>query len=136
MKIKNTIVTIISIALFFADSAYPVMAEEATQPTIAMVSGGVGDAGMAAINGVSQDYNLKLIFANPQGEYLADVGVVISDKKGNVVVNTEEIGPVLLIKLKPGTYNLSSKTEKETKTSKVVVRAGSLRTYYIHISDS
>lgn len=112
-------------------------AQEVNQPPQAeMVSGGIGDTGMENIVAAQKDYNLKLVFAEKNGEYLADVGVTIQDRKGNTVINTDSVGPILLVKLKPGTYTISSSTDKETETRKIAVSNTGLSTYYIHLNAS
>jgi len=111
-------------------------AEQQVQPQAEMVSGGIGDTGMDTIATTQKNYNLKLIFAEPNGEYLADISAVMHDKKGNTVLDANSVGPIVLVKLKPGTYTLSSTAGKETKTSKVIVHNTGLSTYYIHLNDS
>ena len=116
-----------STALYAADA--PV----AEQP-IQMTSGGVGEKGMDDITAVQQHYSLKLVFAKTNGEYQADVGVQISDHKGNTVVNTTAKGPVLLVNLAPGVYTVSASLEGETKTKRVVAHEDGLMTYFIRLN--
>jgi hypothetical protein len=142
MKIKTKLtITLISImlssTLLSAANAQEANQQAMAQPPQAeIVTGGIGDGGMDAITAAQKNYDLKLIFSNPGGEYLSDVSLVIHNKKGDMVINTNSVGPVALVKLRPGTYTVSSSTGKETKTSKVVVKATGLSTYYIHLNDS
>lgn len=139
MKINNKFASIfITILLGSAalSNAQTQEVEQQSQPQTEMVSGGIGDSGMDTIATTQKNYNLKLIFSEPDGEYLADISAVIHDKKGNTVLDTHSVGPIVLVKLKPGTYTLSSTSGKETRTSKVVVHNTGISTYYIHLNDS
>ena len=128
MKIKNILAVSLIASLLLYTGVY------AQENNVEMVSGGVGDAEMDDITVAQKNYTLKLIFANSSGEYLADVSVVIKDKKGDTIVDTSSVGPVLLLKLKAGTYNVSASTDKETKTNKITVRKTGLTTQYFHIN--
>ena len=128
MNIKNILAATFVATLILSTSVY------AEENSVEMVSGGVGDAEMDDITVAQKNYTLKLIFANSAGEYLADVSVVIKDKKGDTIVDTSSVGPVLLVKLKAGTYKVSASTDKETKTNKIIVHNSDLTTRYIHIN--
>lgn len=137
MKNKLAIVFITSLlcsTVFSSPKAQEADSQMNSAPQVEMVSGGIGDGGMEAIEEKQKDYSLKLVFADADGEYLADVKVLIKDRKGNEVVNTDSVGPVLLLKLKPGVYTVSSTTNKETKSQKVTVRNKGTSSYYVHIN--
>jgi hypothetical protein len=91
---------------------------------------------MDDIAAVQQRYSLKLVFAQTNGEYLADVGVQVSDIKGNTVVETSSAGPVLLINLMPGSYTVRASLNGETKTQHIVVRNHELMTHFIRLRGS
>ncbi len=113
----------------------PILYAAETQPEqrqTPMVSGGIGDAELEDISAIQKQYRLKLVFAETMGAYVADVGVQVHDRRGNMLVNTVSQGPILLINLTPGTYILSSTVPGETKTQRIVVRGDSLETHYIH----
>jgi hypothetical protein len=75
------------------------------------VSGGIAVSGMRAIDAEEHAYNLKMLFVGgADGEYLADVAVNIKDSKGNTLLSTTAEGPVLLVKMPPGHYTVSTKT--------------------------
>lgn len=116
-------------------SATPLYAAEtpAGKPQVQMISGGVGESEMDSMSAAQKDYPLKLIFTQPNGEYLANVSVTIRDKDKNIVVDTSSQGPVVLIGLKPGTYTLVSTAAGDSKTQRIVVRTRGLSTYHIHL---
>jgi hypothetical protein len=72
------------------------------------ISGGVADSGMRAIDAEEKAYNLKILFTAGR-EYLADVGVRIVDSKDNEVLSTTTQGPVLLVRMPPGSYVVETK---------------------------
>ena len=95
------------------------------------VSGGVGDTDLARITALERDYSLKLIFTAIEGNYLADVGVKVTDGKGQPVIAAVSDGPVFLARLPAGSYNVAATYEGKTMTRKVSVPASGLRTEYL-----
>jgi len=85
------------------------------------VSGGVAVSGMRAIDAEEHAYNLKMLFVGgAEGEYLADVAVNIKDAKDNSLLSTTTEGPVLLVKLPPGHYTVSTQTSNGTMLTRHV----------------
>ncbi len=80
-----------------------------TQNGIAYLSGGIGSDQVTAMKAAARDYALMLTCSvQNSGEYLADVKVSITDKAGNVVLETVTEGPILLARLSPGQYHVSA----------------------------
>lgn len=139
MYVKKEFVAIVLTTLFCSALLSPVQAQETSpKPQAEIASGGIGDAGMDNIKAAQKNFSLKLIFSNPSGQYLADVNVSIADKQGDTVLDTHSVGPVLLVKLEPGTYSVTSSTgaSTESKTIKLAVYKTGLTTHYIHLKDS
>jgi hypothetical protein len=103
-------------------------AEGQNSTGVAYLSGGVGESGRAEIEAVQDQYSLKLVFAYTNGEFLAEVNVVITDATGNVLVSTEADGPWLLVALPAGTYKVAATVAGETKVENVSVAATGLKT--------
>jgi hypothetical protein len=76
--------------------------------SVKFVSGGVGEDSAARIAALSKDFNLKLLFAQKDGHYLADIAVSISDARGGKVLEAVSEGPWLLAKLAPGKYQVTA----------------------------
>lgn len=87
------------------------------------VTGGVGEGERARILGIAEDFNLKLLFAEKAGPYLADVQVAISRRDGRKVLELAADGPFLLAKLPPGEYRISATAEGQEQTRDVKVSA-------------
>ncbi|WP_462322473.1 peptidase associated/transthyretin-like domain-containing protein [Halochromatium sp.] len=95
---------------------------------VAYIAGGVGESGRAEINAMQDQYSLKLVFAYTNGEFLAEVDVVIVDSTGKTLVATDADGPWLLVDLPAGTYEIEATVNGETKTERVTVPASGLKT--------
>jgi hypothetical protein len=74
---------------------------------VAAISGGIGEGALAAMKAKESEYNVKLVFTLTEGNYLADVGVVLRDAAGKTVVERVADGPILLARLPAGTYTAS-----------------------------
>jgi hypothetical protein len=103
-----------SVALITALSGIPpvVLAQEGAleiqnHQGIAFVTGGVGEEERDFLRTVDKDFNLKLMFAIKEGNYLSDVQVSIRDKKGQPVLEAVANGPFFYANLPPGTYTVA-----------------------------
>jgi len=72
---------------------------------IRYISGGVGEGERAELNALSNQFNLRLMFAmQGSGEYLSAVRVNILDPRGGSILSVESKGPWFLAQLPPGDY--------------------------------
>jgi hypothetical protein len=95
-------------------------AKPADNGKVLYISGGVAVSGMRAIDAEEKLYNLKMLFAAGDA-YLANVGVHMKDSKGTEVLDTTTRGPVLLVKMPPGSYTVEAKTESGAMITKHVI---------------
>jgi hypothetical protein len=91
------------------------------------VSGGVGADARQELLAKEREYNLKIIAADKSGDYLADVQVVIESARKERVLDTTMDGPILLVKLAPGTYTVRATLDAKTLTRTVTIAAQGLR---------
>lgn len=98
---------------------------------ISFVSGGIGEAEQQQLRAREGEYNLKLVFTLTEGNYLADVNVVVSDAKGGKLVEHQAGGPFFMVKLPAGQYSVAATYDGKTVTRKVTVGARGLRTEYL-----
>ena len=78
---------------------------------IRYVSGGVGEGERAELDALSNQYNLRLLFAmQGSGEYLAAVRVNILDAQGGTVLAAESRGPWFFTQLPAGDYSVDVST--------------------------
>ena len=77
---------------------------------------------------MEKDFNLKLVFALGNGEYLADVDVSVVDAANRVVLDTSSEGPWLLARLPAGNYQVNANYHGSVERRAVAVGATGLRT--------
>ena len=91
------------------------------------MSGGAGADARAELLAKERDYNLKIIAADTSGDYLSDVQVVIDSSRKERVLDTTMSGPILLVKLAPGTYTIKATSDAKTLTRIVTIASQGLR---------
>ena len=99
--------------------AAPVAA--ATQSGVSFVSGGIGENSIAALKAREKEFNLKLIFTLIEGNYLADVGVRITDAAGRLVIDHVTEGPIFMARLPAGAYNVQATYNGKAQARKISV---------------
>jgi hypothetical protein len=105
---------------------------EAVRPDgeVAYVSGGIGIAAQEQLRARESEFNLKLVFALAEGNYLADVGVVVKDAMGRTVINSTADGPFFMARLPAGSYMVRATYDGMTQARAVKV-GNRLRTEYL-----
>ena len=122
------------VAAVLAASLTAGLLQAAETPPIPMLSGGIGEAEIVRMTVAEKDYNFKLVFADETGAYLAEIALVIRDDKKNVVVNAQSLGPIVLITLKPGVYELTATSMRGiTKTENITIGERDLITRYVRL---
>ena len=94
-------------------------------------SGGIGDTELARLAALEKAYNLKLVFSLLEGNYVADVRVVIRGAAGGKAYEHFAEGPLLLARLPAGQYEVAATYEGRTLTRRVKVVDNRLRTEYL-----
>jgi hypothetical protein len=94
-----------------------------TQNGITYVTGGVGQPASTAMRAAAGRYSLMMTFAQRNGDFLNDIKVRITDKKGRSVLNILS-GPILLVDLPPGWYKVRAQFNGHTRVRTVDVRRG------------
>ena len=89
---------------------------------IAYMSGGIGLDEREQMVKMEQSYNLKLIFAVQQGNFLTGVHVTITDSSGKTLLNAVSDGPWFYAALPAGTYTVAATNQGQTisKAARVV----------------
>lgn len=92
---------------------------------VAYLTGGIGDDERAELEAAKADYSLHIINARKSGEYLEDTRTQISRKDGKQYVPLLDVnaGPLLYVKLTPGTYLVEATRYGITKKKNVVIGA-------------
>jgi hypothetical protein len=72
------------------------------------LTGGIGETERAAILAAAADFNLKLLFAEKGGAYLADIAVLVRDADGKTALELKADGPLVLARLPAGDYRIAA----------------------------
>ena len=91
------------------------------QGDVSWTSGGVGLDESHALLSEQAHWPLSLRFTGPTADYLAGVRVRIVGNGGADVLNTESMGPYMLVKLPPGSYTVYAKYKDQEKKQAVTV---------------
>ena len=88
------------------------------------VCGGIGSDESTAMRGAMKSHPLSLLFARKDGAYLADVDVRIQGTAGAPALTLRANGPVCLVDLPAGRYNVEATTEGMTQKQEVTLGGG------------
>ncbi len=93
-----------------------------TVTTSTYLNGGIGLDEQVAMHRALKDFPLRMSFSESQdGEFLADIPMVISDSRGNSVFELRNAGPMLYVMLPPGRYEVSARFKGVTQTQGVTL---------------
>ena len=101
----------VGIALSINLSSVAAQPEVHQQGEITYVSGGIGIEGRDALTAIAEQFNVKVVLAWDEGNYLSGVRVDIQNLQGETVVSTETEGPWFYASLSPGTYMIAASYE-------------------------
>jgi hypothetical protein len=86
------------------------------------VNGGVGKDEEVAMHRIAKEFPLRMTFTERKdGEFLADVPVVIADARGNPVFELPKAGPMLYVMLPNGKYEVSARFKGLTESQEVTL---------------
>jgi hypothetical protein len=95
---------------------------------ITYLSGGVGKPEREQLQALEKEFNLKLVFTQVDGKFVAAVRVVVSDATGRKLLEHVADGPLFMARLPAGEYSIAATFAGSTQTRKVDVAANRLRT--------
>lgn len=107
----------------------PAQEKVVTHNNVSFVSGGVGVDSEERLKAREKAFNLKLVFILMEGNYLADISVIVKDAGGKTLVEHVADGPFFMAKLPAGSYSVTLGNNGQTQTRKVKV-GDRLRTEY------
>jgi len=87
--------------------------------TVSYVSGGIGADAIADLRAQEAQYNLKLVFSLIEGNYVADVNVVLRSTAGTVLLEHLAGGPIFMARLPAGRYSVTVTYQGNTQTRPV-----------------
>lgn len=120
-----------ALLLAWALAVPPVLADDeavVTEGEVSWVSGGVGAESRERLDALEAGFgfNLKLIFAQPSGDYLSEVAVRVVDAGGRTVLQADGVGPILLVRLPAGSYECFATFDGREQRQQLKAVAGRL----------
>jgi hypothetical protein len=98
---------------------------------ISYLTGGVGKPEREQLKALEKDFNLKLVFSEADGKFLANVRVVVSDAKGRKLLEDVADGPFFLARMPAGEYRVAATFAGKAQTRNIQVVAGRLHTEHL-----
>jgi hypothetical protein len=81
----------------------------APQAELPWMSGGVGDEARDEMRKVAASYSVHVVFSDAQGAYLAGIPFAVTKLNGRDMYSGTSTGPLLYLKLPPGSYQIAAK---------------------------
>lgn len=97
-----------------------VITEGKTAQGFAYLSGGVGADERLAMEERAKAFNVKLVFAETDGSYVADVKLEIAGAKNDTILPETTTGPWFYIQLPPGIYSVKASFAGQSKEAKTL----------------
>jgi len=76
--------------------------------TVTYVTGGIGDEEVAELKSKEKEFNVHLLITALKGEFISDATLKIADASGTEMLNLENAGPYVYVKLPAGNYTLEA----------------------------
>lgn len=83
--------------------------------------GGIGSDESTRMRDDMKNHPLSMLFARPDGDYMANVQVRVTDDKGAQVLDWKADGPICVVDLPPGKYKLQASSGDTSRDHDVVV---------------
>jgi hypothetical protein len=96
-------------------------------PEIGYINGGIGQEQADFMRAMGAEYPVQMTFSEHnqgQDEFVADVHLRISDRRGQTVLDLAGQGPIFLLRLPQGSYTVEAEHQGEIKTRRFDVAAG------------
>ena len=137
MKTHVYLTTALICASLLATNSITASAEESVVVETIMVStyvnGGIGKNEEEIMRRVAKEFPLRLTFSERKnGEYIADVPVVIVDANSNPVFELSKAGPLLDVVLPNGKYKVSARFKGKIETQEVTLTGKDGKDLYFH----
>ena len=110
-----------SLAFAQADGVASANASGGGQAGISWMSGGVGDEALSKMRQAAAGYNVHLTFSGRNGAYLAGIRFKVSRRNGELIHEGVADGPLLYLKLSPGSYLIAAEVDHAWQTRRIQV---------------
>jgi hypothetical protein len=104
---------------------------------ITSMSGGVGDEARAEMRHAAGNYNVHVMFSARGGRYLAGIPYSVGGRHDREVYSGISEGPLLYLKLAPGSYQLVAEIDGTAQSKRIQVPAdgGAIRVSFVGHGD-
>jgi hypothetical protein len=92
----------------------PASGQGKSSQNVPHVSGGISEEDRERLQQGAAEYNMKLIFALKEGNYLAEVNITIKDSHDKTILEAVSEGPWFYTKLPAGKYTVLVQAEGQT----------------------
>ncbi len=96
------------LAIFFGVQPLTALGADPLPAKVLYLSGGIGEEELKHVLEMRDDFNLRLLFCEVKGAYIAGVNVLVTDDKDRVVLAVDDAGPYLFAELPPGQYRVKA----------------------------
>lgn len=121
-----------AVALSFAQGHSYRDQRDAPQAQAHYQCGGVGDAEQARFKKEASEHDALVTFATPTGAYLADVDVVVTGPKGDIVTRGHCDGPLMLLDVPHhGRYRIQADYHGKQRTKTLNIGTRTARTSFV-----
>jgi hypothetical protein len=104
-----------------------------TVTTSTYLNGGIGADEQTTMRSLAKEFPLRIMFSEGKdGEFLADIPIVISDSSGNSIFGLVRAGPMLYVMLPKGRYKVTARFKGVTQTQQVTLAGSEGRDVYLH----
>ena len=97
------------------DFAYEVVPQPQEENGIRYVMGGVGDEERARLSAIASEYNLKVLNAASDGDYIGSASFILRDKSNHTLLEVASVDPILYAKLPAGRYTAETTYNGQSK---------------------
>jgi len=142
MKISNSLPSALFAASLLFSAPFAANAEDDMHENVNVVetftattylNGGVGKDEVATMRRLAKEFPLRITFSERKdGEFVTDVPVVISDARGNPVLELPKAGPMLFVMLPNGKYKVSSRFKGLTESQEVTLSGKEGKELFFH----
>ncbi|WP_420266192.1 hypothetical protein [Candidatus Magnetominusculus dajiuhuensis] len=110
----------------FAEGDYTPAFQSGSVNGIDYITGGVGLDERESLDAIARDrYNVKLVFAMTNRDYVSDVFVEITNKSGKRIFEATSDGPICYLKLPAGSYSIRASYEGVVRSQSITAGATS-----------
>lgn len=121
---NTRVLVLLTLAIATLSASGGAAKEPTTQGDVSYVTGGVGTDERAELEAMSGRFNLKVMHAVPNGDFVSDVQMRISNAQGQLVLDVVTNGPLFYAQLPAGTYSVTCSFKGQEQKHSVQVGSG------------